>query len=139
LLFVAVFIVLGLIAGALGLTLGTLVKPYQIGILYCALLIPIQFLGCVYYPWSALQHIPWVQIVTLIDPLTYLTEGSRAALTPQVPHMSIIHPRRGDRPRSDAHHNREHPAPQARADMTVARHRPGGVRTRRRDALPKRG
>ncbi len=89
-LFVAVFILLGVISGALGLTLGTLVKPSQIGILYGVLLIPIQFLGCVYYPWSALQHIHWVQITTLADPLTYLTEGDRAALTPQVPHMSTL-------------------------------------------------
>jgi ABC-2 type transport system permease protein len=85
-----VFILLGIISGALDLTLGTLVKPSQIGILYDVRPIPIQFLGCVYYPWSALQHIQWVQISTLADPLTYLTEGNRAALTSQVPHMSIL-------------------------------------------------
>jgi ABC-2 type transport system permease protein len=87
-LFTAVFILTGITSGALGLTLGTLVKPHQIGLLYGVLLIPIQFLGCVYYPWSALQHIHWFQIVTLANPLTYLAEGTRAALTPQVQHLS---------------------------------------------------
>lgn len=87
--FIAMFALLGITASALGLILGALVKPGQIGMLYGVFLIPIQFLGCVYYPWSALHHIHWVQIITLANPLTYLSEGTRAALTPQVPHMPL--------------------------------------------------
>ena len=87
--FVATFLLLGITSGALGLTLGALVKPGQIGILYGVFLIPIQFLGCVYYPWSALHRIHWVQIITLANPLTYLSEGTRSALTPQVAHMPL--------------------------------------------------
>ncbi|MGI8712641.1 MAG: ABC transporter permease [Solirubrobacteraceae bacterium] len=87
--FIVMFLLLGITSGALGMTLGAIVKPEQIGILYGVFLIPIQFLGCVYYPWSALHHIHWVQIITLANPLTYLSEGTRSALTPQVPHMPL--------------------------------------------------
>ena len=85
--FAAAFVLVGLAASALGLTIGTIVKPQQVGILYGIFVIPIQFLGCTYYPWSALAHVRWVQILTLANPLTYLSEATRAALTPQVHHM----------------------------------------------------
>ena len=88
-LFIVISFLLGITAGALGLTLGTLVKPTQVGVLYGVLVIPMQFLGCVYYPWAALHNVPWVQDIVLINPLTYLSEGTRAALTPQVPHMAV--------------------------------------------------
>jgi ABC-2 type transport system permease protein len=87
--FIATFGLLGITASALGLTLGALVKPGQIGMLYGVFLIPIQFLGCVYYPWAQLKHIHWVQIMTLANPLTYLSEGMRTALTPQAEHMPL--------------------------------------------------
>lgn len=87
--FLAMFILVGITSGALGLTLGSIVKPEQIGVLYGVAIIPIQFLGCVFYPWARLQHIRWVQYLTLANPLTYLSEGTRGALTPQVPHMPL--------------------------------------------------
>lgn len=74
-------------AGALGLTIGTLVKPQQIGMIFAVVLTPIIFLGCVYYPWTLLGRVKWLQIVTLANPLVYVSEGLRAALTPAVPHM----------------------------------------------------
>jgi ABC-2 type transport system permease protein len=61
---------------------GTIVKPEQVGILYGVFVIPVQFLGCTYYPWSALHDLRWVQVLTLANPLTYLSEATRAALTP---------------------------------------------------------
>jgi ABC-2 type transport system permease protein len=84
---VAAAALVGLASSALGLTIGTLVKPHQVGILYGIFVIPVQFLGCTYYPWSALHDVRWVQILTLANPLTYLSEASRAALTPQVHHL----------------------------------------------------
>ena len=48
---------------------------------------PITFLGCVYYPWMALGAIPWLQIGVLINPIVYMSEGLRSALTPTLPHM----------------------------------------------------
>jgi len=79
-----------LTAGALGLTIGTSVKPQQIGLIFGVVVIPITFLGCVYYPWAALTHIRWLQIGVLINPIVYMSEGLRAALTPSLPHMNPI-------------------------------------------------
>jgi ABC-2 type transport system permease protein len=79
-----------LTAGALGLTIGTSVKPQQIGLIFGVVVIPITFLGCVYYPWAALTHIRWLQIGVLINPIVYMSEGLRAALTPGLPHMNPI-------------------------------------------------
>jgi ABC-2 type transport system permease protein len=47
----------------------------------------ITFLGCIYYPWAALSKIRWLQIATLANPLVYVSEGLRAALTPSLQHM----------------------------------------------------
>jgi ABC-2 type transport system permease protein len=79
-----------LTAGALGLTIGTSVKPQQIGLIFGVVVIPITFLGCVYYPWAALTHIRWLQIGVLINPIVYMSEGLRAALTPTLPHMNRV-------------------------------------------------
>ena len=50
--------------------------------LFAVILLPATMLGCVYYPWSALQHIRWLQIAVLINPMVYMSEGLRAVLTP---------------------------------------------------------
>lgn len=84
---VAVVMLASLTAGALGLAIGTAVKPQQIGLIFSVIVIPITFLGCVYYPWAALGHLRWLQILVLINPIVYMTEGLRAALTPTLPHM----------------------------------------------------
>jgi ABC-2 type transport system permease protein len=84
---IVVVVLASLTAGALGLTIGTTVKPQQIGLIFGVVVIPITFLGCVYYPWAKLDHIPWLQYGVLINPIVYMSEGLRAALTPQIPHM----------------------------------------------------
>src|SRR5271156_3315211 len=82
-----VVVLASLTAGALGLTIGTTVKPQQIGLIFSVVVMPITFLGCVYYPWAALTHMRWLQIGVLINPIVYMSEGLRAALTPALPHM----------------------------------------------------
>jgi ABC-2 type transport system permease protein len=79
---IAVVILASLVAGALGLTIGTSVQPKQIGLIFGVVVVPITFLGCVYYPWAALTHIRWLQIGVLVNPIVYMSEGLRAALTP---------------------------------------------------------
>src|SRR5665213_1057789 len=76
-----------LTAGALGLTIGTTVKPQQISLIFGTVVMPITFLGCVYYPWAQLQPMPKLQYGVLINPIVYMSEGLRAALTPDVQHM----------------------------------------------------
>lgn len=74
---------------ALGMVMGTIVEPQQIGLMFNVLLGPMIFSGCAYYPWAALHVIPWFQALVLINPLVYASEGFRAALTPQLSHMPL--------------------------------------------------
>ncbi|RFS81074.1 ABC transporter permease [Actinomadura spongiicola] len=78
-----------LLSAAGGLLLGTLMNPQKVQMLFAVVLLPMTMLGCVYYPWSALDDIRWLQIVSLFNPLVYLSEGLRSALTPDVPHMPV--------------------------------------------------
>ncbi|WP_263419535.1 ABC transporter permease [Terriglobus albidus] len=86
-LLIVVLILASLTAGALGLTIGTTVKPQQIGLIFGVVVMPITFLGCVYYPWAKLDHIRWLQYGVLFNPIVYMSEGLRASLTPALPHM----------------------------------------------------
>ncbi len=86
-LLIAVLLLASLNAGALGLAIGSNVKPAQIGLVFSIVVIPITFLGCVYYPWAFLEHVRWLQIAVLVNPIVYMSEGLRATLTPSVPHM----------------------------------------------------
>ncbi|MBO4161483.1 ABC transporter permease [Micromonospora antibiotica] len=76
------------ISGALGLVVGTVVEPKRMGLAFSTLIVPLTFFGCVYYPWQALTPLPWLKVAVLANPVVYLSEGLRAALTPSVPHMS---------------------------------------------------
>ena len=76
-----------LLAASLGLLLGTLLDPRKMQMLFTVALLPATMLGCVYYPWSALQRIHWLQIAVLANPLVYMSEGLRATLTPQLSHL----------------------------------------------------
>lgn len=85
-------LILVMVAGSLmsaagGLLLGTLLNPQKVQVMFAIVLLPMTMLGCVYYPWSALDHIRWLQILSLLNPLVYISEGLRSTLTPAVPHM----------------------------------------------------
>jgi ABC-2 type transport system permease protein len=82
------FGVLGALAGAgMGLTLGTLVQPSRINIVFTLVLTPLLFTGCSQYPWPSLDQVPWFKVLTLFNPLTYVSEGLRSAMVPHVAHM----------------------------------------------------
>lgn len=86
----ATMLPLGALVGAsLGLMLGTVISPRRINFLFALLLLPLTLLGCVYYPWSALTAIPWLQTLVLLNPVVYMSEGLRAALSPNVGHMPL--------------------------------------------------
>ena len=87
---VATLILASMVSGALGLTIGSNVKPQQIGLVFSIVVVPITFLGCVYYPWAVLSHVRWLQFAVLLNPIVYMSEGLRAALTPGVPHMPSL-------------------------------------------------
>jgi ABC-2 type transport system permease protein len=81
-------VVLGAVLGAsLGLVLGTLVPPARINILFSLVFTPLLFTGASQYPWPSLVRLRWFQVVTALNPMTYVSEGLRGALVPGVPHI----------------------------------------------------
>jgi ABC-2 type transport system permease protein len=72
-----------------GLALGCSVDQQHIGLMFSMVLTPMIFFGCTYYPWSALNKFPILQKIVLINPLAYASEGLRATLVPQFPHLSL--------------------------------------------------
>ena len=85
---------------ALGLFLGTKFEPRNIGLMFGFVVLPITFLGGTYYAWTALSPVRvgsfhWLQTLALINPLIYVNEGLRAALTSsrifQDPHKAYMH------------------------------------------------
>jgi len=78
----------------LGLVLGTTFEPRNIGLMFGFIILPITFLGGTYYEWSRLAPVtvggwPWLQTVVLVNPLIYVNEGMRAALT-DASHMPLF-------------------------------------------------
>ena len=77
-----------IMCSALGLMFGTVFNPRTVPMLFGVVVLPITFLGCIYYTWASLAPIRWLQITILVNPLVYVSEGFRAALT-DVPTMSL--------------------------------------------------
>ena len=77
-------------SAALGLTFGTFFEPRSVPALLGIFLLPLIFLGGVYYPWATLTPIPWLKWAVLVNPLVYVSEGLRAALGAPVPHMPLV-------------------------------------------------
>lgn len=82
-----VLVLASLLAGSLGLVIGSTVNPKQIGLVFSIIVVPITFLGCVYYPWAWLDKIAWLKYGVLFNPIVYMSEGLRAAVTPSIEHM----------------------------------------------------
>ena len=78
-----------LTCAAMGLTFGTIFEPRTIPVLFGIVVLPLTFLGGTYYPWTKLAPVRWLQIGVLLNPLVYLNEGFRAALT-KGDHMSLV-------------------------------------------------
>jgi ABC-2 type transport system permease protein len=74
---------------ALGMWLGTAIAPQQIGLMFSVIIAPMLFFGCAYYPWRGLDVVPVMKYIVLVNPMVYVAEGMRGALTPAVPHMPV--------------------------------------------------
>jgi ABC-2 type transport system permease protein len=79
--FVTLMLAGSLAGAAVGLLLGTAVAPQKISVAFAVTLTPLLFTGATFYPWQALDSLRWFQVITLVNPLTYLSEGLRGALT----------------------------------------------------------
>ncbi|MGN6523903.1 MAG: ABC transporter permease [Actinomycetes bacterium] len=87
-LLVAVVLLGAAVGSTLGMTLGTLVPPSKINLVFALVLTPLIFTGCSQYPWPSLSALAWFQWLTALNPITYISEGMRAALVPSVPHIN---------------------------------------------------
>jgi len=86
----AAIVVLGSMAfSSLGMWLGTAIAPQQIGLMFSVIVAPMLFFGCAYYPWRGLDAVPVMKYLVLVNPMVYVAEGMRGALTPNVPHMPL--------------------------------------------------
>ncbi len=85
---VAAMTVIGaLIGAAMGLVLGTFVSPNRINLTFALVTTPLLFTGSSQYPWPSLSHIRWFQVVSALNPMTYVSEGLRGLMAPGVPHI----------------------------------------------------
>ena len=90
LLFIVITLLVASLSACGGLALGCSVDQQHIGLMFSMVLTPMIFFGCTYYPWSALSNFPVVQKLVLLNPLAYASEGLRATLVPQFPHLPIV-------------------------------------------------
>ena len=85
---VAVMTVVGALLGAsMGLVLGTFVSPNRINLTFALVTTPLLFTGSSQYPWPSLAGIRWFQVVSACNPMTYVSEGLRGMMAPNVPHI----------------------------------------------------
>lgn len=75
-------------SAALGLSLGTLLKPASVPMLSSTLALPLAFGGAIFYTWGSLDPVPWLKYLVLVNPIVYMSEGMRAALF-TVSHMPL--------------------------------------------------
>jgi len=80
----------GLLSASFGMTLGARVQPRFSGLLFAVILGPMMLFGCAYYPYAALNVLGPFQYVFLLNPLVFMSEAMRVAVTPNVPHMPIV-------------------------------------------------
>jgi len=88
-LFAVVALLVAVFSACGGLALGCSVEQTHIGLMFSLVVAPMIFFGCTYYPWSALANFPIMQKLVLINPLVYASEGLRATLVPQFPHLPL--------------------------------------------------
>ena len=87
--FAVIIVLVAIFSACGGLALGCSINQQHIGLMFGMVITPMIFFGCTYYPWSALKTFPILQKLVLVNPLVYASEGMRATLVPQFPHLPI--------------------------------------------------
>jgi ABC-2 type transport system permease protein len=87
-LLIAVLVLGAWVGSGIGITVGTAVPPAKISIMFAVIFVPLMFTGATQYPVTQLDDMRWFQVISLLNPLTYCSEGVRAALVPQFPHLN---------------------------------------------------
>jgi ABC-2 type transport system permease protein len=87
-----------LTCSSMGLMFGTFFEPRTVPMMFGVVVLPLTFLGGTYYPWTTLEAVKvggfsWLQTLVLVNPLIYITEGFRAALTTSSHmHLYVVYP-----------------------------------------------
>ncbi|MEA2647421.1 MAG: type transport system permease protein [Chloroflexota bacterium] len=89
-LFLLMLVLGALLGSGIGLVMGTYVTPQRLNIMFSLVFTPLLFTGSSQYPWPSLSGLPWFQVITALNPMTYVSEGLRAALVPDVPHIDPL-------------------------------------------------
>lgn len=91
LILIPVLLIISIASACLGLLVGTIIKPMQIAAMFPGFLMPVVFLGAIFFSWGDLAATPIIQKIVLINPLVYANEALRAILTPQIAHMPMLY------------------------------------------------
>ncbi|MBV8461959.1 MAG: ABC transporter permease [Acidimicrobiales bacterium] len=86
---VAMTVLGALLGSAMGLILGTYVPPNRINVTFALVLTPLLFTGSSQYPWPSLSHLRWFQVISALNPMTYVSEGLRGLMVPSVDHIPV--------------------------------------------------
>ncbi|MBB5182298.1 ABC transporter permease [Catenisphaera adipataccumulans] len=86
---ILVLILTAMASAALGLLVGTIIKPSQVAAMFPGFLMPVVFLGAIFYTWHQMSPLPVMQGIILIDPLTWINEAIRAVMTPQITSLPL--------------------------------------------------
>jgi ABC-2 type transport system permease protein len=89
LLLLPLVVVSGLLAAAFGLTLGSNVQPRFAGLLFAVVIGPMMLFGCAYYPYASLTVLGPLRVLFLVNPLVFMSEAMRLAVTPEIQHMGL--------------------------------------------------
>ena len=87
---IPVLALISVASASLGLLVGTVIKPMQIAAMFPGFLMPVVFLGAIFFSWSDLGAVPLIQKLVLVNPLIYVNEALRAILTPEIRHMPFF-------------------------------------------------
>jgi ABC-2 type transport system permease protein len=88
-LLVGVLLMASVFTSAFAMLLGMVIDPRKLSTIFAIIIVPMTMLGCVYYPWAQLSSIRWLQYIVLANPLVYISEALRSALTPEIPHIHV--------------------------------------------------
>ena len=88
-LLVGVLLLASVFTSAFAMLLGMVIDPRKLSTIFAIIIVPMTMLGCVYYPWAQLSSIRWLQYIVLANPLVYISEALRSALTPEIPHIQV--------------------------------------------------
>lgn len=88
-LLVGVLLLAAVFTSAFAMLLAMVIDPRKLSTIFAIIVVPMTMLGCVYYPWAQLSSMRWLQYAVLVNPLVYISEALRSALTPEIPHIHV--------------------------------------------------